>query len=579
MKMRTETDVLIPMRDGCSVSADVFYPDDGQPHPALLHVPYQTRRSRGSIGQLLNPFDAAEHGFGVVIADARGTGRSEGEWSPFHQDAADGYDMVEWMAAQPWCDGKVGMYGNSGMGATTAQTALGAPPHLAAVMLVFTGANYYNGWAYRQGLFELGFANHWRRSMLGVKAGRMPEGPERDALRAEVAQIYANPWDDASRLPVSAVSKESEAYAPWYSEWLEHPSYDDYWNVVDAVANLSKLQVPILQLACWYDLFLPSQIELDAALAADERPEMSGNARLMVGPWAHNTYLGLDSTVAGARDFGPVASCSATWTMPIAFRWFDQHLKGGPDANLPRVRYFVMGDNEWVDGDTWPPPCTSTPLYLSSGGKANSRFGDGVLSSTEVASAPVDTYSYDPLNPVLTVGGAVIHQELGPDGVQDQSTAEERGDVLVYTSPLLPEGVKVAGPIRVVLHAASSAVDTDFAAKLVDVQPDGYCANIADGIVRARYRNSLTEPALLEPGAIEEYTIELGHVAHHFKAGHRIRVDVASSNFPAFARNLNTGIDNPHDAGPEDAIVAIQTVFHDADRPSRLVLPVVAGAI
>jgi putative CocE/NonD family hydrolase len=576
VNIKTATDVSIPMRDGVELSADVFYPDDGEAHPILLHVPYAGRRNRSSIAQILNPFDAAERGFGLVLADRRGTFRSGGEWVPLHGEREDGYDLVEWIAAQPWCDGNVGMYGNSGMGVTTVQTAVAAPPHLKAVMLIFTGANYFNGWAYTRNLFELGFALHWRRAHTGNIVARMPAGPEKDRAAAAFGASYADPWSDAWRLPLTDQGEVGEL-APWYTEWLEHPSYDEFWRDLDAVAHASDIQVPVLQLACWYDLFLPSQLELDEVLQKQES-KVADATRLIVGPWAHNTYLGLTFTLAGDRDFGRGADSSANWTSPLAFDWFDTHLRDGDEAGedskvLPRVRYYVMGTNEWRDGDAWPPRSRELALHLHSGGGANSSSGDGVLAELVPEAQPPDGYLYDPLDPVMSVGGATIHQELLPDGVQDQAELEQRDDVLVYTSAPV-SGLTIAGPVRVVLHAASSAVDTDFAAKLVDVSPDGYCANVCDGMIRARYRRGVSEEHLLEPGAIEEYEILLNDVAYHFASGNRIRLEIASSNFPRFGRNLNCEI-NSNLASADDAVVAVQTVYHDRDRPSRLLLPVV----
>jgi putative CocE/NonD family hydrolase len=576
MKMRVETNVAIPLRDGVKLSADVFVPDDGEAHPTLLHVPYRGRRSRSSIAQILNPFHAAERGYGLVLVDNRGTSGSEGDWEPFRKYADDGYDMVEWIATQDWCDGNVGMYGNSGMGAATALTAMAAPPHLKAVMLVFTGANYYDGWAYTSGVFELGFSVHWQRGHIANLVGRMPDGPDKDALRTSLLHAAHNEWEDISRLPLGSPDERFDTLAPWYPEWLEHPSYDDYWNEVDAVAHASKIDVPVLQIGCWYDLFLPSQLELDRALAEQPADSVGSTTRLIVGPWAHNTYLGLRSTVAGDRNFGLTADCSAAFTMPLAFRWFDAYLRDGASPEMPRARYYVMGSNEWRDAESWPPAAAQPlELFLHSGGRANSRFGDGVLAEAKPGVLPPDGFRYDPMNPVISHGGPTIQQDLTPDGVQDQSKVEEREDVLVYTSAPV-SGLTIAGHVSVILHAATSAVDTDFTAKLVDVEPGGYCANVCEGIVRARYRKGTTEEQLVEPGAVEEYEIKLNDVAYHFAPGHQIRLEISSSNFPRFARNLNC-VTNPNQATAEEAVVAVQTVYHDGTRPSRLVLPALGG--
>jgi uncharacterized protein len=295
-----------------------------------------------------------------------------------------------------------------------------------------------------------------------------------------------------------------------------------------------------------------------------------------VDPWDHEAYLSLGLSTAGARDFGPAAISGPASVADLALQWFDHWLMGTqtPLMDSPKVRYFLMeasGEGSWVETETWPPPYTPTDYYLRSGGHANSRFGDGSLAAQPPSAEPPDSFVYDPDEPVPSVGGRTLHPIFGPGGVQDQAAVEERDDVLVYTSARFTTPVTITGPVTVTLHVVSSAPDTDFTAKLVDVSTDGFCANVAEGIVRARFREGSDQ--LLEPGVTTELRIDLWEVAYTFPAGHRIRLEVSSSNFPRYTRNLNSEV-LPEWGGNDDARSATQLVRHDADNPSRLTLPI-----
>jgi putative CocE/NonD family hydrolase len=257
----------------------------------------------------------------------------------------------------------------------------------------------------------------------------------------------------------------------------------------------------------------------------------------------------------------------------IAFEWFDHWLKGKQATFLPenKVRYFHMGENVWKEVDSWPPAHTVVPYYIHSAGQANSRMGDGTLDTKPPGTEPPDSYVYDPFDPVPTAGGRSMIDVL--PGVENQAQVEERQDVLVYTTPRLAEPVAITGPVSVTVYASSSAPDTDFTAKLVDVEPDGYCANIAEGIIRARYRDGCDREEFLEPGKVTKFRIDLWDMAHTFQPNHRIRLEISSSNFPRFDRNLNSRV-TPALGNAGDAQKAVQQVFHDAPYPSHLSLPV-----
>jgi uncharacterized protein len=573
MEMAVDSDVWIPMRDDCRLSADVFRPASG-PCPVLVHQPYQNRRTKESLGLMLNPLNAVERGYAVVLADARGTWRSEGDWQPFHGHAEDGYDTVEWCAAQPWCTGEVGVYGCSGMGVTAMRTAVAAPPHLRAAMLAWTGGTYHDGWAYTSGVLELAWSQRWCLSMAAVGLMRLPAGERRDELARQL-QATRDPWALVERLPLSDGLMPREL-TPWFDDWLEHRTYDDYWREVDSAAQANQIQVPMLQLGGYYDIFFPGQIAVHHALRTHPDVRVREGSRCILGPWTHNSYLMHRETRTGVWNWGPLADSGARAVTPLMLDWFDLWLKqGATEAQaLPPVRYFVMGRREWREAPDWPPATTERQLYLRSGGRANSSSGDGVLdASAPGATEPCDSYTYDPFDPVPTVGGATLApEELMSEGIQDQRPVESRADVLVYSSAHLATELTVAGVPSVTLFAHSSCVDTDFTAKLVDVEPSGFCANIAEGITRVRHRNGFDRDELIEPARVYEISIPMLDVAHTFAAGHRIRLEITSSNFPRFARNLNCAI-HPHDAKREDARIAVQHVFHDERQPSRLTLP------
>lgn len=578
-RLLIERNVMVAMRDGVKLATDIFRPDDGSAHPVLiLRTPYDKSNARSSMAAVFNPVVGAERGYVVVLQDVRGRFLSEGRWVPFVNDRADGYDTVEWAAAQPWSNGSVGIYGASYMGVTALQAAAANPPHLKAAFSYLTGGNYHNGWAYSGGAFELGFNLSWVGGSLGWDT--LNRLGLKDTLRRELAQsldaILLDPWRVVRQLPLGDIPV-FDSVAPYWRDWLNHPAYDDYWQAVDVVASAADIKVPLLQITGWYDNFQRCHMDLYEQLQQHPCGDIRRSHRLIIGPWDHWAYLSGRPGSAGERQFGASAVGGPPLTTNLLLQWFDHWLTGRDSALLdtPRVRYFAMGDNVWREVESWPPPNTPTRYYLHSGGHANSRFGDGVLGLDLSAVETPDSYNYDPDDPTPSVGGRTMHQMFGPGGIQDQARVEERDDVLVYTSPCLTKPLTIAGPVSVKLFTASSAPDTDFTAKLVDVEPSGYCANIAEGIIRARYRNGMTREELLQPGEVAAYTIDLWHTAQTFQAGHRLRLEISSSNFPRFDRNANSAV-HPGVATLADLQVAAQQVFHDAERPSYLCLPIVA---
>jgi len=570
--VRIERGVMVELRDGVRLATDVYLPEGPGPFPTLVDRVRGGRSSAFIVGVLLlNPLDAVERGYAVVVQEVRGRAGSEAAWHPFVHELEDGEDCLDWVLAQPWCDGRVGTYGTAYSASTALYLAALGREEVKACAVLGTGADIHDGWVYTSGAFELGWNVYWAYMTASESIRRLDVD---DATRAELRREYARAIIDApavaARLPISDHPLLDSVGETQYREWLEHPDYDDYWASFDLLARAETIRAPMLSIVGWHDNFLGSHFDLYRALAG-RAPH-----RLVVGPWEHTSYVSPFSTSrCGAVEFGPAAACGVAFSTPLVLDWFDRWLRGGESGAAGGVRYWQLGADEWRESEAWPPPSVAERWFLGSGGSANSRHGDGVLGTLPApGEEPPDSYLYDPLDPVPTVGGKTLMPSIMTAGIEDQSAVEDRQDVLCYTSPELTTPVVVHGPVEVELWAASSAVDTDFTAKLVDVAPDGRAFNLADGIVRARYRDSTRQRSgPLEPGVPTEFRIDLWDLAHTFLPGHRIRLEISSSNFPRFDRNTNTGNELGRD-GAGDAVTASQQVFHDAGRASALVLPV-----
>jgi len=559
-----EHNVAMQTRDGVTLQADVYRPAGEGNYPTLLQ---RTPYNKDNIAEFAR--QAAAHGYLVVVQDVRGRYTSAGEWYPFKHETQDGYDAVEWAAALPHSNGKVGMFGGSYVGATQMLTAIGHPPHLAGICPVVTASNYHENWTYQGGAFEQWFDESWTAGLAQDTANR--------AIREDTNAVVGMQVLPLSRFPVFNLrpmgdgADMTRALAPYFLDWLAHPTYDSYWKQWSIEENYAQIQVPALTIAAWFDLFQGGSLRnylglRDHAGNEDARRQQ----RLLITVGGH---AGVGRKI-GAVDFGPAAA--EYDENALTLEWYDYLFKGKQNqfAGGKPVRIFVMGENVWRDETAWPlERAKPTKYFLHSSGKANTAAGDGALSSASAGKEAADSYAYDPANPVPTVGGALCcdgaHLAAGPF---DQSKVEARPDVLVYSTAPLDADMEVTGPVTLDLFAKSSAVDTDFTAKLVDVGPDGFAQNLTEGILRARFRNSTSVASLLEPGKVYEYKIDLWSTSNVFRKGHRIRLEVSSSNFPHFDRNLNTG----KSAGDTAEFVkATNTVLHDAAHPSVLLLPVV----
>ena len=570
--------VPIMMRDGVTTYADVFRPRMRGRVPALLQrTPYDKSAPNNRTGTL-DAIRAASHGYAVIIQDVRGRYTSEGDFYTFVNEINDGEDSIDWVTRQNWSDGQVGMFGVSYVGATQWLAAKSGAPALKGIAPGVTASDYHEGWAWQGGAFELGFNLSWAVGALA--AANWANLSQRLRLHDEDAETLIAAKDDLNHwfryMPMKDMPRLKNDLARYYYDWLDHPEYDDYWRRVSIEESHADIGIPAYNFGGWYDIFLGGTIrnyarmrELGATQAARD------GQRLTIGPWVHG---GAPPSVSGEYNFGTRAAGAAIDLMGEMLRFYDHILLGednGFDSDKP-VRLFVMGENVWRREDEWPLSRAETAnYYLRGGGRANSLNGDGALSrEAPSADEPPDVYLYNPLNPVPTVGGGLCcDPAFMASGAYDQRWVEGRDDVLVYSTPPLEEDTEVTGPVSVTLYASTNASDTDFTAKLVDVEPSGYARNLTDGIIRARYRNGRGPASFIQPGRVYEYKIDLWATANLFKKGHRIRVEISSSNFPRFDRNANTGDEIGADA---TFIPALQTVYHTAEYPSRIKLPLVA---
>ena len=438
-----------------------------------------------------------------------------------------------------------------------------------------TTSNYYQTPnRHEGGVFELGCAFFWSLSMVPEEVQRrLRQGRASQEQMGAFMHAMGDPEALLSHLPLVDQPLLHE-FAPFYLEWLNHPTYDEYWKRIAHSEFYEQMTVPAFNMGGWYDLFLGGTLANYTGMKQRGGSALArAHQRLVIGPWSHINSTG----VFPERSYGLMASSEAIDLEGMQLRWHDHWLKGeenGVEEDKP-VKIFVMGLDQWRDEEDWPLPDTQyRPYYLHSGGHANSATGNGTLSPDAPAEEPEDVYLYDPRHPVPTVGGAILIDLAPVEGPRGQRAVEVREDVLCYSTPVLEKPVEVTGPIALVLYISSSARDTDFTGKLVNVYPDGRAEILTDGILRARYRESFTEAKLLEPGQIYELRLDLWATSNLFKAGHRIRLEVSSSNFPRFDRNTNTGgvIERQTE---KDLVQAVNRIYHDAAHPSHLILPII----
>jgi len=569
-----QIDVPATMRDGTTLMANVYRPADGEYPVLLTRLPYGKDQPRDFT--YFDPVRAARHGYIVVVQDVRGRFASEGEFGSFPQEIDDGHDTVEWAAKLPGSNGKVGMWGLSYFGKTQWHAATTQPPSLKSMAPGQTWGNHLNGASLRSGAQELGLVQLWAQGAIAPHQLFREYAADPDKLSAKLLEVIgivdgllAGGGYDA--LPLSELPDPGGLSA---GSGLGRGVDDPVWDHLNIDGKYDRIEAPTFHIGGWHDCFIGETLRQYEAMKARSEEAGMRSPRLLVGPWTHADF----GTTFGDLDFGMTSAggfINADGDLTDRhLRWFDATLKDDEEAlaNRPPVEVFVMGENRWRGYEEWPVPGSrEESWYLGSGG--------ALLRETPGAEPP-DEYDYDPHDPVATTGGPSLLADIHRPGARDQREVEARPDVLVYTSEALWEDYTVIGAVHATLFAASSAPDTDFVVRLVDVYPDGQAIGIADGIIRASARDSYpapgvispTKPSPIVPGDMYEYAVDLWATGITFLAGHRLRVDVTSSSFPRWDRNPNTGESSMDSARTK---VARQTIFHDPDRPSHVTLTVV----
>jgi putative CocE/NonD family hydrolase len=568
---RLEENIFIPMRDGVKLATDLYFPIGAAVKlPAILiRTPYGKREwCLGTPkGEVVRMF--ASNGYVVAVQDKRGRFQSQGEYTLAFKDDVDGCDTIEWLAKQNWSTGRIGTYGCSDRGDAQVWLAPTRPAALAAMVPQASGSSvgpagnrYRYFGAFKGGALQLAAAADWminNGSKIAEHHGSKPTPP---VTGEEIDSLL---WT----LPVCAMlQRVGRTHTDWESI-LSHGLADPWWDQFPYLKGSEKIDVPALFVNSWADFGVNETLfEFDFFRTHSLSQRSASNQFVIISPSVHcRSEVVSAPTIVGARDLGDARK--DFWS--IYLRWYAYWLKGEQNevTRMPRVQYYLMGRNEWRAAESWPPPGTRFRRYfLHSAGRANSRCGDGMLSTQAPKSEePADTYTYDPQTPVPTGTGAGL-----PEGFFDQRAVEARDDVLVYSTAPLRTGVEVTGPIVMRLYVSSSAPDTDFTVKLVDVYPDGRAFNVQDGILRVRYREGFDKSVLMKPGNVYPIDVSLDASSNFFDVGHRIRVEVSSSNFPRYDRNLNTGGDN---FAETRIVVARNTVHHARDSASYITLPVV----
>ena len=546
-KIRILWDQRIPMRDDVEISADVYFPEDDGKFPALvIRTPY----GKGESGNIEQGRYFSDNGYVAVICDVRGRGDSDGTFVPYVNEGRDGHDVIEWAARQEWCTGSVGTLGASYLARIQWTTALENPPHLKTMISTVSPSDQFV-----ESPTRVPDPIHISWSFL--VSGRSLQNVD-----------YVD-WEKVYRhLPLIDMERATGRAITGWKESFDHTTFDDYWKQTAYQTRFSEIDLPVMHISGWYDdEQIGTPMNFHGMRQHAKTESARENQKLVMGPWPHGINK---SQTLGNIDFGPTSLIDL---LDLEKRWFDRWLKGDRNSidDENRVSIFVMGENRWRYEKDWPLPDTDfVPYYLTSGGRANSRFGDGKLVDVvhDMGSGK-DSYTYDPENPFPFITEQTSAQIGGPD---DYAAVERRDDVLVYTSEPLKESLEVTGPVKAEIYVSSDAEDTDFAVKLLDVWPNGFAQRLCDGVVRARYREGMEREIPMEPGKVYSMTVDMWNTSQVFRPGHRIRVEVASSAFPKYSRNQNVW----EKLGRSDKVkIADQTLYHGKDYPSKVILPII----
>lgn len=560
-----ERGVEVPMRDGVKLSTDIYRPKTDDKVPVILvRTPYKKEMSE------LDGKFYARRGYAVAVQDCRGRFSSPGEWEPFVNEKADGYDTIEWLAAAPWSTGKVGMLGGSYLGWVQWQALSQNPPHLTTIIPNVSPPDPFFNFPYEYGVFYM-YAGIWWADIVASEATGDLTGVKMSAVsEKKLGRLLRD-------LPVIELDKKVlGGENQYWRAWIKNNTNNEYWARASFSEELEGVTIPVFHQSGWFDGDgIGSKLNY-AALARHGK----STQKLILGPWGHTAEA---RRMLGDTDFGPEAAPN----LPRMYlRWFDHWLKGidnGIDRE-PLVSLFVMNSNKWVHGGRYPLEGTQfEKWYLTSGGSANTSKGDGRLTREAPAGNPPDRYIYDPADPTPDPD---FYEESEDEEKQEKSIEElkarakkrheqvtdARNDILVYTTEPFNEPYTFVGPVSARLYAASSAKDTDWFMRLIEIKADGEVNTLVGGCLRARFRESLSRPALLEPGQVYAYDIDLWQTGLTVQTGSRLRVEVASASFPMFSRNLNTG---GHNEMETEYVAAEQTIYHDAEHPSHVLLPMI----
>ncbi len=599
-----ERKVMVPMRDGKRMQADIYRPkDESKKYPIIfVRTPYNFNYWDVALGaprDMTAQLEAVKHGYAYIEMNERGRYFSEGEYDILGVPLTDSDDALDWMGSLPWSLDKVGLIGCSSTAEWQLAVASRGNKALATFIPESFGAGvgrvapyYEQGNWFRGGAVQMLFGTWLYDYGLDVKDGRptFPPGMSEEAL-VEAAKSYdldPHPptvdWSKAlQHLPekdiYSAIGGPRGIFADTTPSgkpgMIERTPNDPSWYKGGLWNDSMRINIPGLWLMTWYDVSVGPNLAAYNYVRKTASPAIANEQYAIIAPVAHCAYKrAAEHTIVGERDMGDARFDYDAFT----YGWFDHFLKGednGLLAKTPKVQYYTMGSNKWQSSNTWPPAgAKPVTYYLASGGHANSLNGDGTLLMTPEAKDSPDKFVYDPMNPVPTHGGGFCC--MGPEykaGALDQRSMEARNDILVYSSGPLKEGIEVSGPIDVTLYVSSDAKDTDFTVKLIEVLPDGTAYNIRENIQRVRYREGYTKPPVwMEKGKVYKVTFQPMQTSNYFAAGHELRIEISSSNFPQFDRNLNTGGDNYNEA---KWVVAHNEVHHSAQYPSSIVLSVV----
>lgn len=545
--MIVEYDVGIPMADGIRLSADVYRPRGEAPVPAMLQL---TPYNNDSDGGMEQAWSFVRRGYAYVVVDVRGRYDSDGEFDPWRDDGPDGAQVMDWIASSPWSNGRIATMGGSYSGMNQWLMAKQASPHHAAIVSYVAPADGFNDGSRFNGVPKLDLIFTWSAGMYG-RVNQSREGWNWRAVMGE--------------LPLHTLGEVAGRPLPYWQEWMEHDRLDEWWDRVQMTGHYEEFDIPSFNVTGWWDgqLIGATRNYVNAVKTGDPQDHM-----LIIGPWLHGVNRGRR---IGVRDYGPEAVIDLDG---IRDRWLDHRMLGTPRPDLPRVLYFVQGSNEWKEAEGWPLPETRyTSYFLDSGGQANTLFGDGVLREGQPGQGPPDALIYDPANPVPTISSRTAGSRGGIfPGSQDNRVVEIRDDVLVYTSQPLAEGVEITGPVTATVYFSTDVPDTDITVKLLEVDAAGRALNLTHGIARARYRDGFESHRFLEPGEVTSVEVTLFPTSVYLPSGHRIRVEVSSSNFPLFGRNLN--IRGNSETSTETRI-AHTRIHHDGEYGTRIVLPLI----